>query len=90
MKEINSVHPDLSFVTKLKTLHLHSKVIDVWTDNLFIFLPCTCTSTSTRTRTIPVLSNFIISNLNKLRGCIQKFQDWPPGTRNANGTAPCH
>jgi len=24
-----------------------------------------------------------------IRGCIQKFQDWPPGARTANGTAPC-
>jgi hypothetical protein len=26
----------------------------------------------------------------KLRGCIQKFPDWPPGERIANGTALCH
>jgi len=25
-----------------------------------------------------------------LRGCIQKFQDWPPGARTANGAAICH
>jgi hypothetical protein len=24
------------------------------------------------------------------RGCIQKFSDWPPGARTANGTALCH
>jgi hypothetical protein len=24
-----------------------------------------------------------------LWGCIQKFLDWPPGVRTANGTAPC-
>jgi hypothetical protein len=23
-------------------------------------------------------------------GCIQKFLDWPPGARTANGTALCH
>jgi len=23
-----------------------------------------------------------------LRGCIQKFPDWSPGARTANGTAP--
>jgi len=23
-------------------------------------------------------------------GCIQKFPDWPPGARIANGTALCH
>jgi hypothetical protein len=23
-------------------------------------------------------------------GCIQKFPDWPPGARTANGTALCH
>jgi len=22
-------------------------------------------------------------------GCIQKFRDWPPGTRTTNGTALC-
>jgi hypothetical protein len=25
-----------------------------------------------------------------LRVCIQKFPDWPPGARTANGTALCH
>jgi len=25
-----------------------------------------------------------------IRGCIQKFRDWPPGTRTTNGTALCH
>jgi hypothetical protein len=25
-----------------------------------------------------------------VRGCIQKFPDWPPGPRTANGTALCH
>jgi hypothetical protein len=23
-------------------------------------------------------------------GCVQKFPDWPPGARTANGTALCH
>jgi hypothetical protein len=25
-----------------------------------------------------------------IRGCIQKFPDWPPGVRTANDTALCH
>jgi len=25
-----------------------------------------------------------------VRGCIQKFPDWPPGARTANGTALFH
>jgi len=25
-----------------------------------------------------------------VRGCIQKFPDWPPGKRTANDTAICH
>jgi hypothetical protein len=25
-----------------------------------------------------------------VRGCIQKFPDWPPGAKTANGTALCH
>jgi hypothetical protein len=25
-----------------------------------------------------------------IRGCIQKFSDWPPGARTANGTVLCH
>jgi hypothetical protein len=25
-----------------------------------------------------------------IRGCIQKFPDWPPGARTANGTALYH
>jgi hypothetical protein len=27
---------------------------------------------------------------NRIRGCIQKFPDWLPGARTANGTALCH
>jgi hypothetical protein len=26
----------------------------------------------------------------RVQGCIQKFPDWPPGARTANGTALCH
>jgi hypothetical protein len=26
----------------------------------------------------------------RIRECIQKFPDWPPGARTANGTALCH
>jgi hypothetical protein len=26
----------------------------------------------------------------EIRRCIQKFPDWPPGVRTANGTALCH
>jgi hypothetical protein len=26
----------------------------------------------------------------QIRGCIQKFPDWPPGARTANDTALCH
>jgi len=25
-----------------------------------------------------------------IRGCIQKFSDWHPGARTANGTTLCH
>jgi hypothetical protein len=28
--------------------------------------------------------------LGYIRGCIQKFPDWPPGARIANGTALCY
>jgi hypothetical protein len=30
------------------------------------------------------------SNTTMVQGCIQKFPDWPPGVRTANGTALCH
>jgi len=36
---------------------------------------------NTKVQTIPIWS---------IRVCIQKFPDWPPGARTANGTAPCH
>jgi hypothetical protein len=29
-------------------------------------------------------------NVYDVRGCIQRFPDWPPGARTANGTALCH
>jgi hypothetical protein len=28
--------------------------------------------------------------IDNIRGCIQKFPDWPPGPRTSNGTALCH
>jgi hypothetical protein len=33
---------------------------------------------------------FKIKELDTMRGCIQKFPDWQPGARTANGTALCH
>jgi hypothetical protein len=39
------------------------------------------------------LVQFLAVNLYRgpeLRGCFQKFPDWPPGARTANGTALCH
>jgi hypothetical protein len=37
---------------------------------------------------IALLSSLL--RLTHLRGCIQKFPDWPLGARTANGTALCH
>jgi hypothetical protein len=31
-----------------------------------------------------------ITSHHKIRECIQKFRDWPPGARTVNGTALCH
>jgi len=40
------------------------------------------------------VTNLAIFNLltrcNYIQGCIQRFPDWPPGARTANGTALCH
>jgi hypothetical protein len=36
-----------------------------------------------------ILSNVFLFTYN-LQGCIQKFPDWLPGARIANGTALCH
>jgi hypothetical protein len=33
---------------------------------------------------------FLFACLQTLQVCIQKFPDWPPGARTANGTALCH
>jgi hypothetical protein len=30
------------------------------------------------------------NNDTDIRGCTQKFPDWPPGARTANGAALCH
>jgi len=32
----------------------------------------------------------LLASFKVIRGCIQKFPDWPPGARTANGTALCH
>jgi hypothetical protein len=31
-----------------------------------------------------------VGGTSTIRGCIQKFPDWLPGARTANGTAFCH
>jgi hypothetical protein len=33
--------------------------------------------------------NLFSTDLTNVRRCIQKFPDWPPGARTANGTALC-
>jgi hypothetical protein len=35
-------------------------------------------------------NSMVQSSLNTLRECIQKFLDWLPGARTANGTVLCH
>jgi len=47
------------------------------------FLPCDFWEYTT-----PVFVPFIFHNHCHIRGCIQKFPDWP--ARTANGTALCH
>jgi hypothetical protein len=44
-------------------------------------------SGSTSSVSIFHILSFVLSNI---RGCIQKFPDWPPGARTANVTALCH
>jgi hypothetical protein len=34
--------------------------------------------------------NLLLEMHRHIRGCIQKFPDWPPGAKTANGTALCH
>jgi hypothetical protein len=33
---------------------------------------------------------FVKFQVSDIRGCVQKFPDWPPGERTANGIALCH
>jgi hypothetical protein len=37
-----------------------------------------------------ILLSALFSNTLSLRGCIQKFPDWPPGARTANGKTLLH
>jgi hypothetical protein len=37
-----------------------------------------------------IKSCYITKRLISIRECIQKFPDWPPGAKTANGTARCH
>jgi len=41
-------------------------------------------------RAIPAPAGNQTSVMQPIGGCIQKFLDWPPGVRSANGTALCH
>jgi hypothetical protein len=48
------------------------------------------------TKNVPLLNEFSVflsiqfNEKHRKRGCIQKFPDWPPGARTANGIALCH
>jgi len=40
---------------------------------------------------INVLQTSVLKSwVTDIGGCIQKFPDWPPGARTANGPALCH
>jgi len=44
---------------------------------------------SLRGREVPIHTEQMRLVLRAIRTCIQKFQDWPPGARTANGTTLC-
>jgi hypothetical protein len=56
---------------------------------VFSVFPSRPTSLLVSSRT-SLFSFVIFVFLLDIRGCIQKFPDWPPGARTANGTALCH
>jgi hypothetical protein len=35
-------------------------------------------------------NNLCLQDSVKIQGCVQKFPDWQPGARTANGTTLCH
>jgi len=48
------------------------------------------TTQKTSTWNIVLCAPFLCRFQQNVRGCIQKFPNWPPGARTANGTALCH
>jgi hypothetical protein len=60
---------------------------------VFVSQNSQCCIPSLTTSSVPLNTltlQFTPSLLHEIRGCIQKFPDWPPGARTANGTALCH
>jgi len=52
--------------------------------------PCTGRAIDTRKATAISARHRAAITITALRGCNQKFPDWPPGTKTANGTALYH
>jgi len=48
----------------------------------FLLIPLICKNVS--------CYSFFIQKIWNIRGCIQKFPDWLPGAKSANGTALFH
>jgi hypothetical protein len=53
-------------------------------------LPYCCHGASSRTGERVCLTKGHSLFVGNIRGCIQKFPDWPPGASTVNGTALCH
>jgi hypothetical protein len=78
-RESNPGHPALSLVTILTELSKFSQ------ESAFTRASTKVTRTGSRgTGVDPDPAYWYIGR------CIQKFPDWPPGPRTANGTALCH
>jgi hypothetical protein len=71
---------------------IYGEVYSLWSSSLSSVLqPPTISSLLDPNIINTMFSNtFSVCSSLSIRGCIQKFPDWPPGFRTANGTALCH
>jgi len=87
----------VSWITCLmKLIHLlmchHRSLILRWITPIFLYISVIFTAVCQwEVRTSLIQPMFPAKQvLRDIQGCIQKFPDWPPGVRTANGTALCH
>jgi hypothetical protein len=104
MSCLSSWHIFWMFLIRISALRLAISFPPDWCVDSTVKPATPLSSTSFIIRNHPTIRRYITDVVQKaslssprinqhgllIRGCIEKFPNWPPGARTANGTALCH